>query len=506
MDNYKSAFDNRKLVEKQIKEEIIEGRYLVCSEPATIVSALGAIPKAAGGVRLIHDCSRPCGTALNDYASNDNKIKYQTIKDAVHLLTPEGYMAKVDLKSAYRSVALHPSQYEYTGLKWTFEGADRPTHLLDTRLCFGARLSPGIFHRLTQAVCRIMLSRNFKTAAYLDDFILLSNSKAHCQEGLNVLISLLRDLGFAIAWPKVETPTQELIFLGILINSKSMSLHLPEEKVGSFKSLLNLFKTRTRASCRQLQQLAGKLSWAAHVVRGGRIYLQRVLDLMRPLKQPHHKVILNSEFQLDIEWWLNYIDHFNCTYMLRPPGPTVDVYTDACGSGAGMVTHNDWAYVNWQSDMPEILDTHINVKETVAVVAAATRWAPLWTGCHVIVHTDNITTKAAINKGRCTSSLIMCFVRYLFWLSEQYQFSITCIYVPGALNIQADAVSRLTHRGHLLYWLSVLAAGCPYTKSDLGCWLLHHCSSQTAIKIFLQACRTVPWLKSSTKQLQTINV
>ena len=89
-----------------------------------------------------------------------------------------------------------------------------------------------------------MLSRNFKTAAYLDDFILLSNSKAHCQEGLNVLISLLRDLGFAIAWPKFETPTQELKFLAILINSKSMSLHLPEEKVDAFKSQLNLFKTQ----------------------------------------------------------------------------------------------------------------------------------------------------------------------------------------------------------------------------------------------------------------------
>ena len=161
------------------------------------------------------------------------------------------------------------------------------------------------------------------------------------------------------------------------------------------------------------------------MVRGGRIYPQRVLDLMHPLKQPHHKVILTSKFKLDIEWWQNYIDHFNCTFILRPSGPQVDVCTDSCGSGAGMVTYNDWSYVNWQSDMPEILETHINVKETVAVVAAVIRWASLWTGTHVRVHTDNITTKAAINKGRCTSSLIMCFVRHLFWLSEQFQFTIT---------------------------------------------------------------------------------
>ena len=71
-----------------------------------------------------------------------------------------------------------------------------------------------------------------------------------------------------------------------------------------------------------------------------------ILDLMRPLKQPHYKVILTSEFQLDIEFWLNYIDHFNGTFIVRPTGPPVDVYTDACGSGAGMVTNNDWSYVN----------------------------------------------------------------------------------------------------------------------------------------------------------------
>ena len=33
-----------------------------------LISPLGAIPKTAGGVRLIHDCSRPAGNSLNDFA------------------------------------------------------------------------------------------------------------------------------------------------------------------------------------------------------------------------------------------------------------------------------------------------------------------------------------------------------------------------------------------------------------------------------------------------------
>lgn len=77
VDNYQSAMDrtSRDLVEKQILEEIANGRYIVCREPRKIVSALGAIPKPEPGkIRLIHNCSRPLGSAVNDYASYEGRI------------------------------------------------------------------------------------------------------------------------------------------------------------------------------------------------------------------------------------------------------------------------------------------------------------------------------------------------------------------------------------------------------------------------------------------------
>ena len=142
---------------------------VVVKSPPKIVSALGAIPKDDGAVRLIHDCSRPEGNGLNDYAVLDYDIKYQTVQDACELLDKNGYMAKVDLKSAYRSVPLHPSQYQFTGLQWTFTGEKNPTYMIDTRLPFGARLSPSHFHRLTQAVKRMLEKRHIKVVIFLDD-------------------------------------------------------------------------------------------------------------------------------------------------------------------------------------------------------------------------------------------------------------------------------------------------------------------------------------------------
>ena len=78
MDNYSSTFENREAIEKQIMTETEEGRYVIVKSSPKIVSALGAIPKDDGSVRLIHDCSRPEGNGLNDYAVLD----YDKIPDS----------------------------------------------------------------------------------------------------------------------------------------------------------------------------------------------------------------------------------------------------------------------------------------------------------------------------------------------------------------------------------------------------------------------------------------
>lgn len=61
--------------------------------------------------------------------------------------------------------------------------------------------------------------------------LIISESKKVCAEALNILIQLLRKLGFMIHWGKVVDPTTCITFLGIELNSVSMTLSLPEEKL-----------------------------------------------------------------------------------------------------------------------------------------------------------------------------------------------------------------------------------------------------------------------------------
>ncbi|XP_078000553.1 uncharacterized protein LOC144453148 [Glandiceps talaboti] len=377
--NYRSATaHNRTKVEKQIHNEIAEGHYVVTKDKPTIVSALGAIPKPnSPDIRLIHDCSQPIGKSVNDYASLDS-FQYQTIDDAVSLLSEGCYMAKVDLKSAYRSVKIHPSNFPATGLQWTFSGDSDPTFMYDTRLPFGARKAPHVFHRITQSVRRMMARRNYNAlVVYLDDFLIIADDYQSCVAALNTLLRLLRKLGFYIAWNKVVGPSQKLTFLGIDIDTVSLTLQLPPAKLNELHLLLLEFSSRKRASRRQLQSLAGKLAWACRVVKGGRTFLRRVLDNMNKLCKPSHKLLLSEDFHLDIAWWLRYLHVFNGTHKFIDPRPITDVHMDACNLASGIYYRGDWQYTRWDCDWPSAESLHINHKEALSVLLAARRyWAP----------------------------------------------------------------------------------------------------------------------------------
>lgn len=71
---------------------------------------------------------------------------------------------------------------------------------------------------------------------YLDDMLIMAASRALAIEHTTIAVNLLSSLGFVLKEGKsVLAPTQELEFLGFLVNSVKMSLYLPRDKVKSIK-------------------------------------------------------------------------------------------------------------------------------------------------------------------------------------------------------------------------------------------------------------------------------
>ena len=98
MDNYSSTVARavRDKGENALLEKIAAGNYVISSKKPAIISALSAVPKPnSEEIRLIHDCSQPSGSAVKDYADAES-FKYQSLQDAIKLLKPGYFMAKID--------------------------------------------------------------------------------------------------------------------------------------------------------------------------------------------------------------------------------------------------------------------------------------------------------------------------------------------------------------------------------------------------------------------------
>ena len=472
--NYKSATcqENAAKVEQQIAHEIDLGHYQVCDSPPPIVSSIGAVMKKSGGVRIIHDCSRPSGCSVNSYASKQS-FKYETVDSAVDKLPVNGWMAKVDLSSAYRSVPIHPSCFPYTGLHWTFEGSTTPTYFFDTRLPFGGTECPEKFQRLASSITRMLARKGHTVIAYLDDFLAIAPTYRQCKLAYEDLLLVLQSLGFTINWDKVVEPSQCVTFLGVEINSITQTLSLPMDKLLELKSLLTLWEGVKKTTKHMLQQLIGKLNWAARCVKGGRTFMRRLISAMCSLKRKHYHIRLSVEARADITWWVRFLSVFNGTvhFVKSLPVPAAYLTSDACTTGGAAVFKNDWFYVNWEVDLPSYSSEHINIKELLAIVIAARRWAHAWTNQRIVVYTDSMCVMYMINKGSSTNTVAMCLIRELFWISVTFNFILTARHIRGADNVVSDFLSRLEQHPA---WPAAL----PYFHLDyhnMSCHMSHKC-------------------------------
>ena len=79
-------------------------------------------------------------------------------------------------------------------------------------------------------------------------------------------------------------PTQQLVFLGIKINTITESLSLPADKLIRLKALLKQWHDRKAVQKTELLSLLGHLSHAAMVIQPGRVFVRHLIDAA---KQAH---------------------------------------------------------------------------------------------------------------------------------------------------------------------------------------------------------------------------
>ena len=181
-------------------------------------------------------------------------------------------------------------------------------------------------------------------------------------------------------------------------------------------------------------------------VRASRIFVKRLLALLRSLPQWSSKLALTSEFKKDLQWWIQFLDVYNGVSMIPPVSwsPTDFVLsTDACLTGGGAVEHNIGQFVHFQfPDDILALDLPIHMLELLTVVAAVKQWAHSLRGQRLQLFCDNSAAVLAINSGRTKCPFVSSCLRELWFVCSTNDIEMRAVHIAGVDNRQADWLSR----------------------------------------------------------------
>jgi hypothetical protein len=236
------------------------------------------------------------------------------------------------LSEAYRSIPIHKSNFELTGLYWHFADSTSPTFFYDARLPFGASRSCKIFQSLTNAIVRMLARKNIVCCGYIDDFLLICDDLTHCTESLKYIVELVESPGLSVNWDKVAGPLQKLTFVGVDIDCMSRTLALPEKKLSKVRELVRSWLGKTKVTKKCVQKLVGKLNWCCRVVQGGRTFMRNLINLISKASQPHHYIRVGKAAKADLMWWDKGLRLFHgyTPFPADIPLPSTSFSTDAC--------------------------------------------------------------------------------------------------------------------------------------------------------------------------------
>ena len=394
---------------------------------------------------MIHHLSYPrhSGQSVNANIPSDfTHVSYETIDRAIAVLNQLGrnsYMSKTDIQSAFRIVPVHPDDYPLLGFKW------QGFYYYDRCLPMGAASSCQIFEAFSSALKWATLHRsNTKhIVKILDDFLFLAPSYGDALSALNAFRSICSSIGVPLNADKTFLPSQIMIFLGITLDSTTMEARLPLDKVAKATDALQEFASRSCCTLRELLSLIGLLSFACSVIRPGRAFLRRLVDLSIGVRELHFRVRLGRGAKEDISMWLTFLHHFNGSslfiYDKSLTSYDICLQTDASSFGYGAIFNSKWFYgpfpTKWR-------DVHISFLEFYPIVAAVYTWGHLWKNHSIVFLTDNEALVSIINRQTSKLSCIMFLVRKLVLRCLHNNIEFKATHVPGKQNHLADALSR----------------------------------------------------------------
>jgi len=443
------------LLDKEVHDNYWIGPYVEAPFDVYRINPIGVVQhKYNLKKRLIVDMSAPHDNAMypsvNDLIDkNEFSLTYVKIDDAINIIKELGqgsWLCKVDVKSAFKNLPIHPSLWRFHGIQW------KNQMFFATRLVFGSRSSPKIFDCLAQAI-EWIASTNYgikHILHLLDDFLTIEHPDSDPDRNMALLSHIFNKLGVPLANHKTVGPVNRLEYLGIILDTCKMEACLPLDKKERIVDLLNQFTQKRTCLKRELLSLIGHLVFASRVVIPGRTFISRLIEASKKVKHLHHRVTLTKDSKEDIEMWGYLLSHWNGISLFLDKQLTIaddlHLFTDASGSlGFAGYFQGAWFASAWDKEMLASVEGELSIafQELYPIVVAAILWGKSWKRKQIVFHCDNMSVVHILNKGRSPCLAIMRLMRRLVIVAALCNFNFRSIHVAGYKNQIADSLSRL---------------------------------------------------------------
>ena len=192
-----------------------------------------------------------------------------------------------------------------------------------------------------------------------------------------------------------------MICLGVLFDTVTFTMSVTPACLRELKDdVLPQWLVKKSATKTELQSLIGELAFVCKCVRPGRLFLTRLLDTLRSLRRPHHRIKLTADFKKHLCWWLRFLRVYN---------------------GVSFIPTQLWFACFHVEFSRSVLSRFpaIHLLEALSIVVALRLWGRHWLALPIFVYCDNTAVVSSLNSGRVQDKLVAECLKGEFGFTRQ---------------------------------------------------------------------------------------
>ena len=309
-----------------------------------------------------------------------------------------------------------------------------------------------------------MLTAGLDPAFLMDDWFEVGDKEEVARSRMRTLYDLIESTGHGMAEEKFEV-AQMMVFLGILIDSTTMTCRIDKVQAAGFKQQLLLYLERLRVKggdldLQTVRHVAGKLSWYCEVIQSGRMHINAWWLYAGTLEEWHNNRDIPPVIA-ELEWWVGILgqwEHdddcthacriYNCDELLAHPESFQLVQSDASGTdGFGYVCSQVGSEgYRYYSKTWVTLPVHSHQAELLALLEYFRK--DLVRDTLIMWITDCQSAAWTVNKGNCDDPLGRVVLAEILGLCDLFQCQLFAVWIPRENNVLPDHLSHLSFLMH----------------------------------------------------------